>query len=168
LNLQSSILNPDFDPMTKIELTVNGAKHSREVEDRALLVDVLRDQLQLTGTHIGCDTSQCGCCTVHVNGRAVKSCTMLAVQASGADIVTIEGMSKSGKLHPVQQAFTDCHALQCGFCTPGMIMAVSALLKDNPHPTDEEIYHGLEGNLCRCTGYINIVKAVKRSAELMK
>ena len=153
--------------MTKIELTVNGTKHSREVEDRALLVDVLRDQLQLTGTHIGCDTSQCGCCTVHVNGRAIKSCTMLAVQASGADIVTIEGMAKGDKLHPVQQAFTECHALQCGFCTPGMIMAVTGFLKDNPKPTDEEIYHGLEGNICRCTGYINIVKAVKQASKAM-
>jgi len=112
--------------MTKIEFTVNGTKQSRDVEDRALLVDVLRDQMQLTGTHIGCDTSQCGCCTVHVNGRAVKSCTMLAVQAGGADIVTIEGLAKGDKLHPVQQAFTDCHALQCGFCTPGMIMAITA------------------------------------------
>ena len=153
--------------MTKIELTVNGARHSREVEDRTLLVDLLRDHLGLTGTHIGCDTSQCGCCTVHVNGRAIKSCTMLAVQASGAQIVTIEGMAKDGRLHPVQQAFTDCHSLQCGFCTPGMIMAVAALLNDNPHPSDDEIYHALEGNLCRCTGYINIVKAVKQSARVL-
>src|SRR6188768_1369072 len=153
--------------MTKIELTVNGTKQTREVEDRALLVDVLRDQLQLTGTHIGCDTSQCGCCTVHVNGEAVKSCTMLAVQAQGANIVTIEGLAKNGALHPVQRAFTECHALQCGFCTPGMIMAVAGFLKDNPKPSDEEIYRGLEGNLCRCTGYINIVKAVKKGAELI-
>jgi carbon-monoxide dehydrogenase small subunit len=151
--------------MAKIKLTVNGVKHSRQVEDRTLLVNLIRDDLGLTGTHIGCDTTQCGCCTVHMNGRAVKSCTILAAQANGADIVTIEGMAKDGKLHPVQQAFTDCHALQCGFCTPGMIMAVAGLLKDNPHPTDEEIYHGLEGNLCRCTGYINIVKAVKQAAE---
>src|SRR5580765_4069699 len=151
--------------MSKIELTVNGAKHTSEVEDRTLLVDLLRDELGLTGTHIGCDTSQCGCCTIHFNGRAIKSCTMLAAQASGADIITIEGMAKGDKLHPVQQAFTDCHALQCGFCTPGMIMQVVALLKDYPKPTDDEIYRGLEGNLCRCTGYINIVKAVKRAAE---
>ena len=150
--------------MAKIRLTVNGAKHTREVEDRTLLVNLIRDELGLTGTHIGCDTTQCGCCTVHMNGRAVKSCTILAAQASGADIVTIEGMAKDGKLHPVQQAFTDCHALQCGFCTPGMIMAVAGLLKDNPRPSDEEIYHGLEGNLCRCTGYINIVKAVRQAA----
>ena len=154
--------------MTKIEITVNGVKHAREVEDRTLLVDFLRDQLGLTGTHVGCDTSQCGCCTVHVNGRAVKSCTMLAAQASGTAVVTIEDMAKNGKLHPVQQAFTDCHGLQCGFCTPGMIMAVTALLKDNPRPSDDEIYHGLEGNLCRCTGYINIIKAVKRCAETSK
>jgi carbon-monoxide dehydrogenase small subunit len=150
--------------MAKIRLTVNGVKHSRQVEDRMLLVSLIRDELGLTGTHIGCDTTQCGCCTIHMNGRAVKSCTVLAAQANGADIVTIEGMAKDGKLHPVQQAFTDCHALQCGFCTPGMIMAVAGLLKDNPHPSDEEIYHGLEGNLCRCTGYINIVKAVKQAA----
>ncbi|MNC85128.1 Carbon monoxide dehydrogenase small chain [compost metagenome] len=152
----------------KVEITVNGVKHAREVEDRALLANFLRDELGLTGTHIGCDTSQCGCCTVHVNGQAVKSCTMLAVQASGAEVVTIEGMAKDGVLHPIQRAFTECHGLQCGFCTPGMIMAVAGLLKDNPNPTDEEIYHGLEGNLCRCTGYINIVKAVKRSAKLLR
>jgi len=154
--------------MAKIELTVNGTRQTREVEDRTLLVDLLRDHLGLTGTHIGCDTSQCGCCTVHIDGRAAKSCTMLAAQANGANIVTIEGMANGDKLHPVQQAFTDCHALQCGFCTPGMIMATAALLKDNPSPTDEEIYHGLEGNICRCTGYINIVKAVKQAAQTMK
>jgi len=153
--------------MAKIELTVNGASRSCEVEDRALLANVLRDELGLTGTHVGCDTSQCGCCTVHVNGRAVKSCTMLAVQAAGADIVTIEGMADGARLHPIQQAFTECHGLQCGFCTPGMIMATAGLLKDNPNPTEDEIIHGLEGNLCRCPGYINIVKAVKRAAELM-
>ena len=154
--------------MANIELTVNGTRQTREVEDRTLLVDLLRDHLGLTGTHIGCDTSQCGCCPVHIDGRAAKSCTMLAAQANGANIVTIEGMANGDKLHPVQQAFTDCHALQCGFCTPGMIMATAALLKDNPSPTDEEIYHGLEGNICRCTGYINIVKAVKQAAQTMK
>ena len=153
--------------MAKVELKINGKQHSYDVEDRTLLVNLIRDSAQLTGTHVGCDTSQCGACTIHMNGVAVKSCTVLAVQASGADITTIEGMAKGDKLHPVQQAFTECHALQCGFCTPGMIMAVAGLLKDNPKPTDEEIYHGLEGNLCRCTGYINIVKAVKKSAELM-
>ena len=154
--------------MVKVEITVNGVKRAREVEDRALLVNFLRDELGLTGTHVGCDTSQCGCCTVHVNGRAVKSCTVLAVQANSADVVTIEAMAKNGKLHPIQRAVTECHGLQCGFCTPGMIMAVAGLLNDNPDPSDEEIYHGLEGNLCRCTGYINIVKAVKRSAELLR
>jgi len=153
--------------MAKIELKINGRQHSFEVEDRTLLVNLIRDHAQLTGTHVGCDTSQCGACTIHMNGVAVKSCTVLAGQANGADIVTIEGMAKNGKLHPVQQAFTECHALQCGFCTPGMIMAVAGFLKDNPNPTDDEIYHGLEGNLCRCTGYINIVKAVKKGAELM-
>jgi carbon-monoxide dehydrogenase small subunit len=152
--------------MAKIEMTVNGKKCSGEVEDRVLLANFLRDTLNLTGTHVGCDTSQCGACTVHVDGRAIKSCTMFAVQAEGADVVTIEGLAKNGKLHPAQAAFTECHALQCGFCTPGMIMTTAALIKDNPKPTDEEIVHGLEGNLCRCTGYLNIVKAVKRAAEL--
>jgi aerobic carbon-monoxide dehydrogenase small subunit len=154
--------------MAKIKLTVNGAQYAREVEDRMLLADFLRDTLGLTGTHVGCDTSQCGCCTVHLNGRAIKSCTFLAAQADGAEVVTIEGLAKGDTLHPVQQAFSDCHGLQCGFCTPGMIMATAALLKDNPKPTDDEIYHGLEGNLCRCTGYINIVKAVKRAAQTTK
>jgi aerobic carbon-monoxide dehydrogenase small subunit len=153
--------------MAKVELKINGKQHSYDVEDRTLLVNLIRDHAQLTGTHVGCDTSQCGACTIHMDGVAVKSCTVLAVQASGADITTIEGMAKGDKLHPVQQAFTECHALQCGFCTPGMIMAVSGFLKDNPKPTDEEIYHGLEGNLCRCTGYINIVKAVKQAAKTM-
>ena len=153
--------------MAKIELKINGKQHSFDVEDRTLLVNLIRDHAQLTGTHVGCDTSQCGACTVHMNGAAVKSCTVLAGQANGADITTLEGMAKGDKLHPVQQAFTECHALQCGFCTPGMIMAVSGFLKDNPKPTDEEIYRGLEGNLCRCTGYINIVKAVKQAAVAM-
>jgi len=154
--------------MAKVTITVNGVKHTKSVEDRTLLVNFLRDELGLTGTHVGCDTSQCGCCTVHLNGRAVKSCTLVAAQANGAQVVTIEGMAKKGKLHPIQQAFSDCHGLQCGFCTPGMIMATAGLLKDNPNPTEEEIYKGLEGNLCRCTGYINIVKAVKRSAKLLR
>jgi carbon-monoxide dehydrogenase small subunit len=151
--------------MATVEMTVNGVKHRAEVEDRVLLANFLRDTLHLTGTHVGCDTSQCGACTIHVDGRAVKSCTMLAVQANGATIVTIEGMANGDQLHPVQEAFTQCHALQCGFCTPGMIMAVSAFLKDHPQPTDEQIIHGLEGNMCRCTGYINIVKAVKQAAS---
>jgi carbon-monoxide dehydrogenase small subunit len=154
--------------MAKVTIKVNGKNQTRTVEDRMLLVDFLRDELRLTGTHVGCDTSQCGCCTVHVDGRAVKSCTMLAAQANGTSIVTIEGMAKQGKLHPIQRAFSECHGLQCGFCTPGMIMATAGLLKDNPNPTDEEIYKGLEGNLCRCTGYINIVKAVKMSARLLR
>ena len=154
--------------MAKVTIKVNGKNQTRTVEDRTLLVDFLRDELKLTGTHVGCDTSQCGCCTVHVNGRALKSCTMLAAQANGASVVTIEGMAKGKKLHPIQRAFSECHGLQCGFCTPGMIMATAGLLKDNPNPTDEEIYKGLEGNLCRCTGYINIVKAVKMSAKLLR
>jgi carbon-monoxide dehydrogenase small subunit len=154
--------------MAKVTIKVNGKNQTRTVEDRMLLVDFLRDELRLTGTHVGCDTSQCGCCTVHVDGRAVKSCTVLAAQANGANIVTIEGMAKNGKLHPIQRAFSECHGLQCGFCTPGMIMATAGLLKDKPNPTDEEIYKGLEGNLCRCTGYINIVKAVKMSAKLLR
>ena len=154
--------------MAKVTIKVNGKNQTRTVEDRMLLVDFLRDELRLTGTHIGCDTSQCGCCTVHVDGRAVKSCSMLAAQANGATVVTIEGMAKQGKLHPIQRAYSECHGLQCGFCTPGMIMATAGLLKDNPNPTDEEIYKGLEGNLCRCTGYINIVKAVKMSAKLLR
>ena len=154
--------------MAKITLTVNGEKRSAEVEDRTLLANFLRDEMKLTGTHIGCDTSQCGACTVHVDGRAVKSCTMLAAQAEGCEVVTIEGLAKNGKLHPAQAAFTECHALQCGFCTPGMIMTTAALIKQYPQPTDEQIVHGLEGNLCRCTGYLNIVKAVKHAAELQK
>jgi aerobic carbon-monoxide dehydrogenase small subunit len=154
--------------MAKVTIKVNGKNQTKTVEDRTLLVNFLRDELKLTGTHVGCDTSQCGCCTVHVNGRALKSCTMLAAQANGAEVVTIEGMAKNGKLHPIQRAFSECHGLQCGFCTPGMIMATAGLLKDNPNPTDEEIYRGLEGNLCRCTGYINIVKSVKMSAKLLR
>ena len=154
--------------MNKIEFTLNGKKVATEVEGRVLLVDLIREELKLTGTHVGCDTSQCGCCTIHFNGNAVKSCAMLAAQADGADIVTIEGMANGDKLHPVQQAFTECHGLQCGFCTPGMIMTVVGILKDNPNPTDDDIVKGLEGNLCRCTGYVNIVKSVHRAAELMR
>ena len=154
--------------MAKVTIKVNGKSQTRTVEDRMLLVDFLRDELKLTGTHIGCDTSQCGCCTVHVDGRAVKSCTLLAAQVNGADVLTIEGLAKKGKLHPIQRAHSECHGLQCGFCTPGMIMATAGLLKDQPNPTEQEIYRGLEGNLCRCTGYINIVKAVKMSAKLLR
>ena len=154
--------------MPQISITVNGKVRKAQVESRLLLVHFLREQLNLTGTHWGCDTSNCGACVVLVDGDPVKSCTMLAVQANGADVVTIEGLAKDGKLHPIQQAFSECHGLQCGFCTPGMIMATAGLMKDNPNPTEEEIYKGLEGNLCRCTGYINIVKAVKMSAKLLR
>ncbi|MGH8619872.1 MAG: (2Fe-2S)-binding protein [Burkholderiales bacterium] len=156
--------------MMKLTLKVNGKDHAVEVEGRTLLVDVLRDTLALTGTHVGCDTSQCGCCTVHLDGKAVKSCNMLAMQAEGHAITTIEGLAASvnagDELHPMQKAFSECHALQCGFCTPGMIMAASAFLAVKPKPTDEEICHALEGNLCRCTGYVNIVKAVKQAAGI--
>jgi len=149
-----------------ISLHINGQARSAEAEDRTLLVDLLRDRLGLTGTHVGCDTSQCGCCTVLLDGHAVKSCTMLAAQAQGSHITTIEGLapSSSGALHPVQAAFSKCHALQCGFCTPGMVMATVSLLQKHPKPTDAQITEGLSGNLCRCTGYINIAQAVKEAA----
>jgi carbon-monoxide dehydrogenase small subunit len=150
--------------MARIELTVDGVRYRDEVEPRLLLVHYLRERLGKVGTPIGCDTSNCGACTVHVDGVSVKSCTMLAVQADGTQITTIEGLAQDGQLHPVQQAFHDNHALQCGFCTPGMIMASVDLLNDNPSPSDEEIRHGLEGNLCRCTGYQNIVRAVRQAS----
>ena len=150
--------------MASVSFKVNGNSVKIEVEDRTLLVDALRDELQLTGTHVGCDTSQCGCCTIRLNGSAIKSCTMLAVQAEGAEITTIEGGADGERLHPVQTAFSVCHGLQCGYCTPGMIMATIDLLDHNPHPTDKEIREGLSGNLCRCTGYLNIESAV-RAAE---
>ncbi len=152
----------------KISMKVNGILHENEVEPRTLLVQHLRENLGLTGTNIGCDTSQCGACTIHVNGEAVKACTMLAVQADGENITTIEGLSSNGELHPVQKAFWENHGLQCGYCTPGMIMASVDMLKNNPNPTEEEIRNGLEGNLCRCTGYHNIVKSVKAAADSMK
>jgi carbon-monoxide dehydrogenase small subunit len=136
-----------------------------QTEAQRLLVEVLRDQLGLTGTHVGCDTSQCGCCTVLLDGEPVKSCTMLAVQADGAAVTTVEGLAKDGARHPVQQAFIDCHGLQCGFCTPGMILASVALLQRTPNPSQAQIEHALEGNLCRCTGYVNIVAAVRQAAE---
>src|SRR4051795_135211 len=148
----------------RVSLTVNGVPRSEEVEPRLLLVHWLRDELGLTGTHVGCDTTNCGACTVHMNGDAVKSCTVLAAQADGAEVTTIEGLSGADGLHPMQAAFMDKHGLQCGFCTPGMIMAAVDLLNRNPNPSDEEIRHGLEGNLCRCTGYHNIVEAVKSAA----
>ncbi len=151
--------------MARIEVTVDGVLYRDEVEPRLLLVHYLRERLGKVGTPIGCDTSNCGACTVHVDGTSVKSCTMLAVQADGKQITTIEGLAQNGQLHPVQQAFHDNHALQCGFCTPGMIMASVDLLQHNPSPSDEEIRHGLEGNLCRCTGYQNIVRAVRQAAE---
>jgi carbon-monoxide dehydrogenase small subunit len=149
----------------KVKIRVNGITYEREVEPRMLLVHFLRDELGLTGTKIGCDTSQCGSCTIHMNGRALKSCTCLAVQADGAEVTTIEGLAQNGNLHPMQQSFWENHGLQCGFCTPGMIMSTTAFLKTHPNPTEEEIRHGLEGNMCRCTGYHNIVKAVKAVAS---
>ncbi|RMF55861.1 MAG: (2Fe-2S)-binding protein [Calditrichaeota bacterium] len=148
-----------------ISVTVNGKTYNHEVEPRMLLVHYLRDVLRLTGTHVGCDTSGCGACTVVVNGRAVKSCTMLAAQADGAEITTIEGLASNGDLHPLQEGFREEHGLQCGFCTPGMIMTAWQILQDNPNPSEEEIRHGLEGNLCRCTGYQNIVKAIQYAAK---
>lgn len=151
----------------KITLTINGKPFSADVEPRLLLVHLLRDVAGLTGTHIGCETSICGACTVLLDGAAVKSCTLLAVQADSAQITTIEGLAQNGELHPVQKGFWECHGLQCGFCTPGMIMASCALLSSNPTPTEEEIREGLEGNLCRCTGYQNIVKAVSHAAREM-
>jgi len=148
-----------------VRLSVNGTEHRLEVEPRLLLVHALRDRLGLTGTHVGCDTSNCGACTVHLDGRAVKSCTMLAVQADGAEVTTIEGLASGRELHPLQEAFWNDHALQCGYCTPGMIMAAAALLGETPSPSEEEVRHALEGNLCRCTGYQNIVKAVLDAAR---
>ena len=153
--------------MPSVTLTVNGQKVTREVENRRLLVQLLRDDLRLTGTHVGCDTSQCGCCTVMYNGDAVKSCTVLAVQADGATVTTIEGIGTEKNLHPVQQAFHEKHGLQCGFCTPGMVMAAVAFAEANPSPTEDEVRHELEGNLCRCTGYQNIVEAVVTGAKAM-
>ena len=152
-----------------VSMTVNGKAVSREVEERTLLVTFLRDQIGLTGTHVGCDTSQCGACVVHVDGRAVKSCTMLAAQADGATITTIEGLAAAdGTLHPMQAAFREHHGLQCGFCTPGMVMSAVDLVTATPSPTEQEVREGLEGNICRCTGYHNIVKAVMAGAEAMQ
>ncbi len=153
--------------MSTVQFAVNDKPVSAEVEDRQLLIEVLRDTLGLTGTHVGCDTSQCGACTVLVDGQPVKSCTMLAVQAAGTQVGTVEGMGSEGALGPIQQAFVDCHGLQCGFCTPGMIMATAGLLARNPNPTDDQIVHALEGNLCRCTGYVNIVAAVRQAATAL-
>jgi carbon-monoxide dehydrogenase small subunit len=151
-----------------ISLTVNGSPVTANVEPHTLLVQFLREQLRLTGTHVGCDTAQCGACTVHLNGRAIKSCNMLAVQAEGQEITTIEGLSKNGELHPMQAAFRECHGLQCGFCTPGMVMSATALVATNPNLTEDEVRLQLDGNLCRCTGYHNIVKAVVQGAAGMQ
>ena len=155
--------------MTTITLKVNGKDLSRDVEPQTLLVQFIRETLQLTGTHVGCDTAQCGACTVHVNGRAVKSCNMLAVQAQGAEVTTIEGLAAAdGTLHPMQAAFNECHGLQCGFCTPGMVMSAIDLVRNNPTPNREEIREALDGNLCRCTGYHNIVTAIEAGARTMQ
>ena len=151
----------------KITVTVNGVKHTDKLEPRLLLVHYLRDVLRLTGTHVGCDTSSCGACTIHVNGKATKSCTLLAVQADRCKITTIEGMANNGEMHPLQEGFKECHGLQCGFCTPGMIMTAADLLQHNRKPGEEEIRTALEGNFCRCTGYHNIVKSVQYAAEKM-
>ena len=153
--------------MAEINVTVNGRAYTRNVEPRTLLVHLLRDTLGLTGTHVGCDTSQCGACTVLMNGRGVKSCTVLAMQADGAELTTIEGIASNGTMHPLQEAFRQEHGLQCGFCTPGMIMSSIDLLSHNPHPSEHDIRHALEGNICRCTGYHNIVKAVQHAAHAM-
>ena len=144
----------------QIRVTVNGTAHEHDVEPRTLLVHYVRETLGLTGTNVGCDTSSCGACTIHVDGEAVKSCTLLAVQADGSDLLTIEGLANGDELHPMQQAFMENHGLQCGYCTPGMVMAATSLLKEQPNPTEHQVREGLEGNLCRCTGYHNIVKAV--------
>ena len=153
--------------MPSITVTVNGTNYTNDVEPRLLLVHYLRDVLGLTGTHVGCDTSQCGACTINVDGRAIKSCTLFAVQADGADILTIEGMANGDQLHPIQEGFWEEHGLQCGFCTPGMIMIAHQILQRTPRPTEAEIRHGLAGNLCRCTGYHNIVKAIQYAANKM-
>jgi carbon-monoxide dehydrogenase small subunit len=154
--------------MSRVSLTVNGTQVSADVESRTLLVQLLREKLALTGTHVGCDTSQCGACVVHVDGKSVKSCTMLAVQADGAKVTTIEGLANDGKLHPMQEAFRDNHGLQCGFCTPGMVMSAIDLVKRIPNPSETQIREGLEGNICRCTGYHNIVKSIQAGAAAMR
>ena len=151
--------------MTEVTLTVNGKKYTQDVFDYVLLADFIREKLKLTGTHIGCDTSQCGACVIHVDGKSIKSCTMLAVQADGRDVLTIEGLADGDVLHPMQRAFHENHGLQCGFCTPGMIMSAIELIKGKPDITDQEIRQGLEGNLCRCTGYQNIVKSIQEAAK---
>ena len=151
-----------------ISITINGKLVTHDIEPRISLSHFLREHLDLTGTHIGCDTSGCGACTVTLDGQAVKSCTLLAVQADGSEVTTIEGMAQGDQMHPIQEAFREHHGLQCGFCTPGMVMTAADILKNNPNPTEEEIRHGLEGNFCRCTGYHNIVKSIQHAAEQMK
>jgi carbon-monoxide dehydrogenase small subunit len=151
-----------------IHVAINGKLYDAEVESRLLLVHFLRENLNLTGTHIGCDTTSCGACTVQLNGKPVKSCTVLAVQADGMHVRTVEGLAQNGQLHPIQEGFHEKHGLQCGFCTPGMMMTTSALLERNPHPTEDEIRHAISGNLCRCTGYMNIIKAVQHAAEKLE
>ena len=153
--------------MPAVTMTVNGVSRSADVEGRTLLVDFLREKLALTGTHVGCDTSQCGACVVHMNGQSVKSCTCLAVDADGADVTTIEGLANGADLHPMQEAFREHHGLQCGFCTPGMVMSAIDLVSNNPNPSEGEVRHWLDGNFCRCTGYHNIVKAVLAGADAM-
>jgi carbon-monoxide dehydrogenase small subunit len=153
--------------MTVVSMTVNGKKVSREVEPRTLLVQFIRENLGLTGTHVGCDTSQCGACTVHLDGKSVKSCTILAVQAEGAGITTIEGLADGEKLHPMQEAFREHHGLQCGFCTPGMVLSAVDLVQNNPNPSEHDVREWLEGNICRCTGYHNIVEAIRAGAARM-
>ena len=152
----------------QIKIKINGLEYANDVEPMMSLTSYLREVLALTGTHIGCDTSSCGACTIHVDGKAVKSCTLLAVQADGSDITTIEGLSQNGEMHPLQSSFKENHGLQCGFCTPGMIMTATNILEENPNPSEDEIRHGLEGNFCRCTGYHNIVKSIQHAAEVMK
>ena len=154
--------------MASVTLTVNGKKVTAEVENRTLLVQLLREQLGLTGTHVGCDTSQCGACVVHVDGNSVKACTLLAVQAEGANVLTIEGLAKGNELHPMQAAFREHHGLQCGFCTPGMVMSAVDLAHKNENPSEQQIREWLEGNICRCTGYHNIVKAIKAASQTMR
>lgn len=155
------------DELTKVTVRINHKIYSGEVEPRTLLVYFLRDELNLTGTHVGCDTGHCGSCTIIMNGKAVKSCMVLAIQAQGADILTVEGLAEDDRLHPIQEAFRENHGLQCGFCTPGLLMSSLFLLRRNPHPTEEEIRRGIEGNLCRCTGYVNVVRSVKAAAEAL-
>jgi carbon-monoxide dehydrogenase small subunit len=154
--------------MPTVKMTVNGQQVSREVDPRTLLVDFIRNELHLTGTHVGCDTSQCGACVVHVDGNSQKACTMLAMQADGSEVTTIEGLAKNGELHPMQAAFKEHHGLQCGFCTPGMVMSAVDLVQRNPDPDEHEVREWLEGNICRCTGYHNIVKAIQHAAKEMR